>query len=379
LRLPYAIGQALREKERAREELETELTGAEISRARKDHHSKRKPRPCGITVHTGVGCSYRCVYCYIWDMGFPGKPKPYPLSPRELALALAINPYVVPGHTFAAYGSVTEPFLPETREQAVEYIREVYRRLRLPSQVSTKSVIDEDLASKLREAEPRLSVLVSVSIIGEEAGKLEPGAPPPEERLMGAGVAIRNGLSVALFMRPIIPGVTDRQARAILGMALNVGIRDVVLGSLRVTPRILEVLSRLGIYIPPSVLPRMPRNRRDQVTIRAPHLKKSIAELALSLGMRVYPTACSHNVHSHRIPCSRCKYGPCFSSPPLPTIEEVEEALELLNANRYYRIRSVSVSGIILDGPRPRGKGEIALYWLREVSGLMVRGRGWIV
>ncbi|MCE4629966.1 MAG: radical SAM protein, partial [Desulfurococcales archaeon] len=97
-----------------------------------------------MTIHTGVGCSYGCVYCYIWDMGFPGYPAMYPLTPLQLAYALAINPYVLPRSTMAAYGSVTEPFLPETRDRALEYVKTIYEWLKLPSQVSTKSILDDE-------------------------------------------------------------------------------------------------------------------------------------------------------------------------------------------------------------------------------------------
>ncbi|MBS7660110.1 radical SAM protein, partial [Candidatus Bathyarchaeota archaeon] len=102
--------------------------GARV-KAREDHHSRRKPRPCGITIHTGVGCSYACAYCYIYDMGFPANVKPYPLNALEIAYALALNPYVIPKRTMAAYGSVTEPFLPETAKQAISYMAEVYKWL----------------------------------------------------------------------------------------------------------------------------------------------------------------------------------------------------------------------------------------------------------
>ncbi|MGC8994056.1 MAG: radical SAM protein, partial [Pyrobaculum sp.] len=36
--------------------LEERLAREEILEARRDHHAKRPPRPCGITIHTGVGC-----------------------------------------------------------------------------------------------------------------------------------------------------------------------------------------------------------------------------------------------------------------------------------------------------------------------------------
>ena len=68
-----------------------------------------------------------CAYCYIYDMGFPGSAKPYKLSPLQLAYAVATNPHVAvgPWGTLVATGSVTEPFLPQTRELALGYMKAI--------------------------------------------------------------------------------------------------------------------------------------------------------------------------------------------------------------------------------------------------------------
>ncbi|RLG74264.1 MAG: radical SAM protein, partial [Thermoprotei archaeon] len=83
-------------KKKIAEELENRLPSRSVLRARRDPHAKRRPRPCGITIHPGHGCPLKCLYCYIYDMGFTDKVVAYPLEPLELVYALAINPYVVP-------------------------------------------------------------------------------------------------------------------------------------------------------------------------------------------------------------------------------------------------------------------------------------------
>ncbi len=346
-----------------------------VERARRDHHSKRRPRHCGMTIHTGVGCSYGCVYCYIWDMGFSGRPEPYPLEPLELAYALAINPYVVPGHTMAAYGSVTEPFLPETRDRALEYIGTVYEWLRLPSQVSTKTPVDDELARELARREPGISVLVSVSVIGEWARRLEPRAPRPEDRIMSARAMIERGLNVALFLRPIIPSVTTEQVPEILELARRAGIRDLVTGSLRVTERIINALARLGVPRREIIerLPRTPRGK-EQVPLRMADVKKSIEGLARSMGFRVHPSACSHNMWSHGFPCHACRYGPCGPGrPQVPGEGEVFEVVEALGG----RARRVVVDYpfIVVEGVR--GVDPVVVReFLSAATRLQVRVRG---
>lgn len=366
------IAGLIEEKERIREELRELLGPEEALEAERDHHARRRPRHCGMTIHTGVGCSYGCVYCYIWDMGFPGRPEPYPLSPLQMAYALAVNPYVVPERTMAAYGSVTEPFLPETRIRALDYIRTVYEWLRLPSQVSTKSLLDDDLVEELLGAEPGISVLVTVVALGEDARRLEPGAPPAEERLAAMGEAARRGLNVALFMRPIIPGVADRHYRGIIDYAVEYGVRHIVLGSLRVTPGILSRLGAVGIdtgVIRARLIGSL-RDPRRQVPVDTRDLKNTIASYARGKGMVVHPSACSHNMWSHRSPCHACKYGPCYGRPETPDPGDVREAVEILGG----RVRDVEVRYpyIILRGVSGVDRRRLVEV-LQAAARLMVR------
>ena len=353
----YGLGRLARlweEKLRVAERLRSVLGREKAREAEGDHHARRPPRPCGMTIHTGIGCSMGCLYCYVPDMGFPMRPRPYPLEPLQMAYALAVNPYVLPRATLAAYGSVTEPFLPETRERALGYIREVARWLRLPSQVSTKALLDPELTRRLLEAEPRISVLVTVIAVGEWARRLEPGAPPAEERIARAGEAARRGLNVA-----IIPGITDRQAREIFELAASAGVRYAVLGTLRVTPGILRRLASAGVDVSiiEGRLPRRPRGARDQVAIRASDIKAVVAREAARAGLRVLPAACSHNIESHGEYCRACRLGPCgvSAAKAIYDASDVEELLEL--AGIRGRVASVDpVVRVIIKGDREEAK-----------------------
>jgi DNA repair photolyase len=137
-----------RARQRVIKTLEEKLSEEERREARQDHHAKRPPRPCGITIHTGAGCPLACAYCYIYDMGFPGSAKPYKLSPLQLAYAVATNPHVAvgPWGTLVAMGSVTEPFLPQTRELALGYMKAIAAYLGNPLQASTKMPPPPELA-----------------------------------------------------------------------------------------------------------------------------------------------------------------------------------------------------------------------------------------
>lgn len=273
-------------------------------------------------------------------MGFPASPRPYLLTPAELVYALALNPYVVPDRTFAAFGSVTEPFLPETRSIAVEYMRSVWKYLRLPSQVSTKSILTDDLVEKILSGDPSMSVLVTVVTLRNR--KLEPRAPDPVERLEAAGRAAKRGLKVSLFLRPIIPSL-DSEALNVVRLAAESGVESVVIGSLRVTESILLRLKSSGVDVGEISrrLKEHPRGRR-QVTVPSEDLKRALAREAKELGLRVFRTACEANTWSHGVKCSMCRFGLCNSELKAMPIydKDVVDLLEYLGV----RVRDVYVS-----------------------------------
>ena len=321
----------LERKRRVLAELGDRLSSESRARAGADHHSRRRPRPCGMTIHTGVGCSYVCAYCYIYDMGFSAIPKPYPLEPDEMAYALSLNPYVIPDRTLAAYGSVTEPFLPETRARAIEYMREVWRRLKLPTQVSTKATLTDDIVSGILSGDPNTSALVTVVTLSNR--RLEPRAPDPKDRIRFASEVSARGLAVSLFIRPIIPGITDVEAADILRLAANVGVKSIVLGSLRATERIIRRLEACGVNTM-EIRERLtePIKGAKQVETKSSDLKANVSRIAEDFGLKVFRSACEANIYSHRRYCAMCHLGPCnieIGPEPLES-GDVEELLEYL-------------------------------------------------
>jgi len=320
-------------KKEVAEELKKVLGPRRARKAAKDPHARRRPRPCGITVHPGQGCSLGCLYCYVPDMGFPAKPRPYHLSGEELAYALAINPHVVPGRTLAAFGSVTEPFLPGIAEKTLEYLKAVNEWLGLPCQVSTKLVISKELAAELARAEPRLSILISATT-ASKAKTLEPSAPPPQERVAGGGNAVSAGLRADLFLRPLIPGVTSEDdVRELLHLAKQYGLKGVVAGSLRLTLTNLRRLGSVGANVGEllrSAKLRQPPKPGSQIPVSATHLKEFVKVEARKQGLQYLPAACAANILSHKLNCYLCRWGPC-GTPPSNINVFVEGITEFVN------------------------------------------------
>lgn len=319
--------------------LERSLSVEEIRRARADSHAKRKPRPCGLTIHTSTGCSYGCLYCYIYDMGFSRTPRPYPLTGLQLAYALVVNESFVmgPHGTLLAFGSVTEPFMDVAKRRTMEYLRVTNSLLGNPQQISVKGVLDSSEVEEFVECtKGRIDVLISVTTL-DKARVLEPGAPSPHARIDFGAELARAGISVALFVRPILPGVTDSEFAKILGEAERRGIRRVVLGTLRVTETILKRLTAskaVDVDALRSRVPESPRSPRHQVPLRASDLKKKLETEARELGFKVYPAACSSSIDAHSLYCRLCWMGPCGVESGRVDVDDdgVRDAGEVLGA-----------------------------------------------
>ncbi|MCS7103529.1 MAG: radical SAM protein, partial [Candidatus Korarchaeum sp.] len=264
--MPLAMKSKLVDLLELKRDLKRELEGLLSSKERRetlmDSHSKREPRMCGLTVHPAVGCNFGCRYCYVEDMGFVRAPSVSKLNGLQLAYALLSNPYVLPSKrgTMLAFGSVTEPFLPRVKLRTLEYLRTVKEILGNPVQVSTKSHLNQDDSSKLTEIDPELSVLVTIATL-THAIEIEPFAPKPELRFLTIENLVRYRLHASLFLRPLIPGIAEEGYR-ILELAKDSGARGVVLGTLRVTPRILERLREAGVDIPEELISRGLRGGR---------------------------------------------------------------------------------------------------------------------
>ena len=340
------------EKEKLKRVVESLLSQREAEEARRDYHAKRPPRPCGVTIHPGTGCALGCKYCYIYDMGFNRGFKPSPLRGLQLVYALLSNNYFVPGErgTYLAIGSVTEPFHPALKNKTLEYVEASYKYLGNPTQLSTKWYVDPGTAGKLAEISGgRISPLVTLVTLKAHR-ELEPGAPSPEKRLE----SIRNlrdvGLNPFLFLRPIIPGLTEGEYEEILDLAADYGAVGVVAGSLRVTKGILDKLKEAGVEVQYIVkrlkTPLEKMKPRLQYDVYTGDIKREIEKYARKKNMLFYPSACMANLYSHGLKCWRMCTGRetslCGLEEPSPV--EVCGIARALGATKCIRVYFNGVS-----------------------------------
>lgn len=306
----------------------------DVHKSSRDWHAKRRPIACGLTVHTGVGCPLQCRYCYIYTMGFPRRIDRYPLEPQEVIYAILSNPWFAPGRygTFLALGSVTEPLHPRTLSYTLDLIRMIRRYLGNPTQLSTKMSVTPETAETIKRYHPNISILYTVTTLSYSS-ILEPYAPTPLDRFKSMGRLAKLGIHTTLFVRPILPGITDNEIREILGLSLEYGVDRIVYGTLRVNKDILDSLLDMGItHFSQELIRRLPRRglTRRQEYIKAGDVKERLVREAIEMGFKVYPSACSANIDADGSSCNMCRWGVCGDPKNLPSIseDEVDEFIE---------------------------------------------------
>lgn len=297
---------ALDRKEELLKELEKIIGKTNIKKIKKDSHSYRIPRPCGITVHPGIGCPNKCLYCYLVDFG-PNfqTPKPYKLNGLEISLSLLYNKWFVPGKmgTFIAIGSVCEPFHPICYEKTIDYLKSFAKYLKNPMQFSTKAFLNTEQVHEITEAinKQPLSTLVTIITI-KNAKKLEPNVPSPEKRFETISNLRDDGFKPLLFLRPIIPGVTDKEFEEIFEKASNAGAIGVVLGSFRISRKILERLKRAHVNLRP-IKERATKIGEKQIYLRGRDLKETAFKLAKEFKLTPFNSVCCANAFNASVPC----------------------------------------------------------------------------
>ena len=340
--------------------LEERLPAESQRKVKGDYHSRKKPRPCGVTVHSVIGCKYGCTYCYLPEMGVSfSNYHVYGLSGDEMSYALLLNPYFLPGRfgSLIAIGSVGEPFVDEHAfTRTLEYIHSFSKHLGNPTQFSTKAALSEAQVKALASVKLPLSPLVTVVSLAYYR-KLEPNAPTPEKRFETIRLMRKNGLHPLLFLRPLIPGVNTEEIEEIVDEAKQAGAIGVVIGGLRITPMILERLEKAGFQTT-QIRERVKGvlRRGVQLSVDVSDIKRQAVEVVREKGLVPFLSACCANNYTAmlydgiRAPCPGldyidgrfCTLCP-VQCPKIKTKIDPDEAREMIEKIAQTRVLELNI------------------------------------
>lgn len=301
MRTPINDSNPVRLKKELLKLVQKRLKNVELKVAKSDSHSRRKPIGCGLTIHPGIGCPLQCSYCYIYDMGFSRNATSYSLSGLQLVAALLFNKYFYPTRwgTYLAFGSVTEPFLPNIWPKTLEYLKAVGEYLGNPCQVSTKMIINDEKVDELAKVSgSKLSILVTVTSLSQYV-RLERRAPDPFKRLELVSKLRSKGFKPFIFIRPLLPGLKAEEVDDIIERAKASGAYGIVVGNLRLSPSIMERLTKEGIDVAKHLKIDLSKLKRGFVDVRVDsNTQPLIRERALKKGLIFLKRACCANTVS---------------------------------------------------------------------------------
>jgi len=184
-----------------------------------------------------VGCSFNCKYCFVKSLpGARGIPRPIPDHPKlleKVLISFSETPLLDMPYRLSA---LTDPLQPI--EEKMKYTYEILRladKNNLKILLSTKSalVVHEPwIGQILRLAEKHsITVQVTLTTLDEKLSRcLEPGAPPPEERLKTIEVLDASGVPVVVRLQPLIPYINDgeEELEYLLSSVAAAGARQVI-------------------------------------------------------------------------------------------------------------------------------------------------------
>ncbi|RLE50836.1 MAG: hypothetical protein DRJ33_07025, partial [Candidatus Methanomethylicota archaeon] len=104
-------------------------------------------------------------------------------------------------------------------------------------------------------------------------------------------------------LRPIIPGITDREIDYIVGEAKKAGAYGVVAGSLRITEGIVARLRKAGVNVDVILKRAGKLQGSKQITVKSSDLKQLVEEAVKEKGLTYFNSACCACAFSCEVPC----------------------------------------------------------------------------
>ena len=192
--------------------------------------------PFTFSLNPYRGCEHGCSYCYARPtheyLGFSaGLDFETKIMVKEDAPELLRKQFLAPSWVPQAVsiGAATDAYQPaERRLRITRRCLGVFAEFRNPVGVVTKSALvtrDADLFAELA-AVNAAAVFVSVTTLDPElARKMEPRAAAPAARLRAIEALTRAGVPVGVMMAPVIPGLNDHEAPAVLRAVAEAGAK----------------------------------------------------------------------------------------------------------------------------------------------------------
>jgi DNA repair photolyase len=190
--------------------------------------------PFDRSLNAYRGCEHGCVYCFArpthayLDLS-PGLDFETKLMAKQNMAALFEAEISKPGYKVdvLAMGTNTDPYQPIERDHKItRSVLEVIERFGHPCTITTKNHLvtrDIDILARLAEHD-LVAVNISITTLDAKLARaMEPRASTPVKRLEAIRLLSEAGITVNVFVSPVIPGLNDHEIERILEAAKNAG------------------------------------------------------------------------------------------------------------------------------------------------------------
>lgn len=190
--------------------------------------------PFTYSLNPYRGCEHGCSYCYARPtheyLGFSaGLDFETKIVVKEDAPELLRKTFLSPKWRpqSVGIGTATDAYQPaERRLKLTRRCLEVFAEFRNPVGVVTKSSLitrDADLLGELARHNAAVAFVSVTTLDADLARKMEPRAAAPLARLRAVEELRKAGVPVGVMVAPVVPGLTDHEAPAILRAAADAG------------------------------------------------------------------------------------------------------------------------------------------------------------
>lgn len=274
------------------------------------------------------GCRHGCGYCYArvshTYLGHDaGRDFDEIIYVKTNVAAVLRRELARPGWTgeSIAIGTATDPYQPaEGRYRLTRACLEALVAARNRASVTTKGTLvvrDADLLGELARVAGG-GVNISLITLDEEVWRaLEPGAPPPRQRLRAMARLAAAGVPVGLALAPVLPGLTDAPAQleAVVRAAAEHGAQWLWSGTLHLEPAVRDVLLAALARHFPAVAPAYARVYGEVGGAGARFTPRWQAERVQA---RVQALQARYGLAERRRPVAPADARPVADSPPRP-------------------------------------------------------------
>jgi DNA repair photolyase len=224
--------------------------------------------PGRVFVNSSLGCPARCSYCYISDYGYGRKPTLAPFSGDELHEHLYDQRHLwqQSDYNIISFGCFSESMCKPYIQKTLEFVKAV-ASFGMPIQIATKWGVSEDAVEEFSSAvncSGQLNIFASLVTL-RHWENIEPGTRPPEERISTLLRFKEAGQNTYLYIKPVIPGITDADAPGIRDIMQKNGLDICVVGALFSNPQIVRALRSKIANVDSHSLDLHPQSTKFQV------------------------------------------------------------------------------------------------------------------